>query len=325
MSQLFTSGGQRIGASASATVLPMNIQSWFPLGSTGFTFLQSNGLSRVFSSTAIRKHQFFSVQSSLWAQLSHPHMTIGKIIALTMHTFVGKEMSLLFSTLSRFVMGLLRWHNGKESTCQCRRCSRCGFEHWVWKIPWGRKWQPTPVFLSGKLHGQRSLGSSAWSQTWLSNWACTHTEVCHSFPSKEQTSFNFMPPVSIHSDFGAQENKICRCFQFFPFYFPWSDGTRCHDVSFLNIEFQASFSLSSFTLIKRPFSSSSLSDIRVVASAYLRLLIISASNLDSSLWFIQPSISHDVLCIEVKWAGWQYSLVLLLSQFWTSQLFHVRF
>ena len=176
MSQLFTSGGQRIGASASATVLPMNIQSWFPLGSTGFTFLQSNGLSRVFSSTAIRKHQFFSVQSSLWAQLSHPHMTIGKIIALTMHTFVGKEMSLLFSTLSRFVMGLLRWHNGKESTCQCRRCSKCGFEHWVWKIPWGRKWQPTPVFLSGKLHGQRSLGSSAWSQTWLSNWACTHTQ-----------------------------------------------------------------------------------------------------------------------------------------------------
>ena len=54
---LFTSGGQRIGASASATVLPMNIQDWFPLGLTGLISLQSKGLSRVFSSTTIRKHQ----------------------------------------------------------------------------------------------------------------------------------------------------------------------------------------------------------------------------------------------------------------------------
>ena len=57
MSRLFTSGGQRIGASASASVLPMNIQDWFPLGSTGLISLQSKGLSRVFSSTTIRKHQ----------------------------------------------------------------------------------------------------------------------------------------------------------------------------------------------------------------------------------------------------------------------------
>ena len=157
MSQLFTSGGQNIGASALATVLPMNIQGWFPLGLTAFTFFQSNRLSRVFSSTAIQKHQFFSVQSSLWVQLSHPHMTIGKIIALTMHTFVGKEKSLLFGTLSRFVMGLPRWHSSEESTCQCRRCSRCGFDHFVWKILWRRKWQPLLVFLPGKFHRQRSL------------------------------------------------------------------------------------------------------------------------------------------------------------------------
>ena len=60
MSQSFASGGQSIGASASASVLPMNNQDWFPLGLTGLTFLQSKGLSRVFSSTTIRRHQFFN-------------------------------------------------------------------------------------------------------------------------------------------------------------------------------------------------------------------------------------------------------------------------
>ena len=84
MSQLFTSGGRRIGVSALASVLPMNIQDWFPLGLTSVICLLSNGLSRVFSSTTIWKHQFFSAQSSLW---SNSHMTIW--------TFVGKVMSLL--------------------------------------------------------------------------------------------------------------------------------------------------------------------------------------------------------------------------------------
>ena len=65
MSQFFTSGGQNIGASASASVLLMNIQNWFPSGLTGLIFLQSKGLSRVFSNTAVQKHQFFSTQLSL--------------------------------------------------------------------------------------------------------------------------------------------------------------------------------------------------------------------------------------------------------------------
>ena len=66
MSWLFTSGGQRTGASASASVLPVSIQSWFPLGWTGWISLQSKGLSRVFSSTTVQKHQPFSAQSSLY-------------------------------------------------------------------------------------------------------------------------------------------------------------------------------------------------------------------------------------------------------------------
>ena len=65
MSQLFTSGGQSIGVSASASVLLMNIQDWFPLGWTGRISLQSNGLSRVFSNTTVQKHQFLSNQLSL--------------------------------------------------------------------------------------------------------------------------------------------------------------------------------------------------------------------------------------------------------------------
>ena len=78
MSQFFTSGGQSIGASASASVLPMNIQDWFPLGLTGWISLQYKRLSRVFSSTTVQKHQFFSAELSLW---SNSHIHTGKTIA----------------------------------------------------------------------------------------------------------------------------------------------------------------------------------------------------------------------------------------------------
>ena len=72
VSQFFPSGGQSTGASASATVLPVNIQDWFSSGLTGLISLQSERLSRVFPSTTIRKYQFFSAQSSLWA-ISYNH------------------------------------------------------------------------------------------------------------------------------------------------------------------------------------------------------------------------------------------------------------
>ena len=72
MSQLFTSGGQSIGASGSASVLPMNIQGWFPLGLTDLISLLSKGLSRVFSKTTIQKHQFIGAQLSLYFK-SHIH------------------------------------------------------------------------------------------------------------------------------------------------------------------------------------------------------------------------------------------------------------
>ena len=126
----------------------------------------------------LRRSAFFTVQ------LSHPYMTTGKTIALTRWTFVGKVTSLPFNMLSRLVITflprskrlLISWLQspsavilepkmsfpcssvGKESACR-----RPGFDSWLGKIPWRRKWQPTPVFLLQESHGQRSLaGYSPW-------------------------------------------------------------------------------------------------------------------------------------------------------------------
>ena len=112
MSQLFTAGGlgcRKYWALASGSVLLMNIQGWFPLGLTGLISSMSKGLSRVFSSTTIQKHQFFSAQLSLWSN-SHPYVTTGSSLknqSVTIWTFVGKVMSLFFNMLSRFVTAFL--------------------------------------------------------------------------------------------------------------------------------------------------------------------------------------------------------------------------
>ena len=107
MSWFFATHGQNIGASALAIVLPMNIQGWAPLGLTGLISLLSKGLSRVFSSTTARKHQFFGTQPTLRSN-SHIHRWLtGKTIVSTIWAFVAKVMSLLFNTLSRFVIAFL--------------------------------------------------------------------------------------------------------------------------------------------------------------------------------------------------------------------------
>ena len=95
-----------------AKVLEFQLQhqtfQWiFPLGWTGWFSLQSKRLSRIFSNTTVQKHQFFCAQAFFIVQLSHPHMTTGKTIALTRWTFVGKVMSQLFNMLSRLVIAFL--------------------------------------------------------------------------------------------------------------------------------------------------------------------------------------------------------------------------
>ena len=82
MSLLFGSGARSIGASASASLLPMNIQVWFPLGWTSLISLLSKGLWRVFSYTTVQKHQFFGTQPSLWSN-SHTYTATGKILKMT--------------------------------------------------------------------------------------------------------------------------------------------------------------------------------------------------------------------------------------------------
>ena len=94
------------------------------------------------------------------------------------------------------------------------------------------------------------------------------------FSSKDKVSFNFMTVVTIHSDFGSQENKVSHYSHCCPIYLPRSDGTRWRDLRFFKcLVLSQCVSLSSSTFIKRLFSSSLLSAIGVVSSAYLRLLI----------------------------------------------------
>ena len=106
MSQFFASDGQSIRVSASASVLPMNTQGWFPLELNGCISLQSKGLSSLLqhhsSKASILRHSAFFI-----VQLSHPYMTTGKTTDSTRRTFVGKVMSLLFNMLSRLVITFL--------------------------------------------------------------------------------------------------------------------------------------------------------------------------------------------------------------------------
>jgi len=198
MSQSFISCDQSTGASASARVLPVNIQDWFPLGWTGLISLQSKGLSRAFSNTTVQKYQFFSAQPSLWSSSQHPYMTTGKTIPLIIWNFVSKIMSLLFTKLPRFVRAFLP-----------RR--KCIFISWLQS-------------LSAVILEPQKIKSDTVSTL--------SSSICHEVIELDAMIFVF-----------------------------WM------------LSFKPTLSLSSFTFIKRLFSSSSLSAIRVVSSAYLRLLI----------------------------------------------------
>ena len=107
MNQFFASGGQSIGVSTSTSVLPVNIQDWFPLGWTDWISLQSKGLSRVFSNTTVQKHQFFGTQLFF----NHPTLTsihnYWKNHSLDYMDLVGKVISLVFNMLSSLVITFL--------------------------------------------------------------------------------------------------------------------------------------------------------------------------------------------------------------------------
>ena len=104
--QLFTSGSRSIWDSASASILPMNIQGWFPLGLTGLISLLSNGFSRIFTSTTVRKHSFFSIQPSLWSS-SHIHILYWKNHHFDCKDLCWQSDVSVFYILSRFLIGFL--------------------------------------------------------------------------------------------------------------------------------------------------------------------------------------------------------------------------
>ena len=138
--------------------------------------MQSKGFSRVFSNTTFKSIDS-SALSFLYGQVLHLYTTIGKTIALTIWTFVGTVMSLLFNTLSRFAIAFLPRSKDLLISCLqspstvilegflgwlrwCRICLQCRkprFSPRVGKISWRREWLPTPVFLPGEFHGYRKL------------------------------------------------------------------------------------------------------------------------------------------------------------------------
>ena len=161
MSQFFAAGGHSSGASASASVLAMNIQAWFPLGWTGWVSLQSKGLSRVSSSPtvdvcmSITDSLCWTVETNTTVQINFTTIT-KRICPFPLGCPIYWYM-LVNNSLLQFFMSFPGGTSDKEPACKCRRCKRNGFDPWVGKIPWRRAWQPTPVFLPGESHGQRSL------------------------------------------------------------------------------------------------------------------------------------------------------------------------
>ena len=209
MSQFFASGGQSTGVSASASVLPVNIQDWFPLWWFDLLAVQGTLKSR------LQDHS--SKASILWCsaffmvQISHPCITTGKTIALTRWTFVGKVISLLFNMLSRLVIGFLT-----------------RIQHHL--ISWLQS--SSAVILEPKKIKSVTVSIVALS-------------VCHEVM-----------------------------------------GPDAMILVFWILSFKPAFSLSSFTVIKRLFSSPSLSALRVVIIRIPEVIDISPGNLDSSLCFI---------------------------------------
>ena len=125
-----------------------------------------------------------SVMCSNHPETIPPPLVHGKIIFHETGLWCPKRLGT--TVLSHYFKKIIethsfpKWLSGKESACQCRRCRRLGFDCWARKIPWRRKWQPTPEFLLGKSHGQRSLaGYSSWSQkeSDSTEHTCTHLDA----------------------------------------------------------------------------------------------------------------------------------------------------
>ena len=148
----------------------------------------------------------------------------------------------------------------------------------------------------------------------------------HSFSSKEQASFNFMPAVTTCSDFGAPKDKICHCFHCFPISFHEVMRPDAMILVFWMLSFKPTFSLCSFTFIKWLFNSSSLSALRVVSSVYLGLLIFLPAVLIPAC--VSSSLAFHMMYSAYKLNKQGDNITALTYSFpylETSPLFHVQF
>ena len=116
-------------------------------------------------------HLLNLIKGEKWEKLSRYFL-----ISISFYNLVPFTSRIIFAA-SPTCLGLPRGHSGKESTCQCRRRKKYMFDPWVGMIPWSRKWQPTPVLLPGKSHGQRSLAGSSpcgHKESDMTEWLSTH-------------------------------------------------------------------------------------------------------------------------------------------------------
>ena len=108
-----------------------------------------------------------------------------------------------------YLHGFPRWCSGKESACQCRKCKRWGFDPWVGKIPWRRKWQPTSVFLPEECHRLKSLAShSPGGRRVGHDWI--HTHIC--ILCIHSNIYNSMPPIASREEVEATKNHVLETF-----------------------------------------------------------------------------------------------------------------
>ena len=123
---------------------------------------------------------------------------------------------------------LPRWLSCKESACQCRRHRRCDFDPWVGKIPWKRKWQPTPVFLPGKFHGQKSLtGYSSWGHKESDTTDHVHTHTHTHIQTMDYYAVLNISELSGHEKIWRKLK--CTLLRSLPERIPW-DMNQLHDL-----------------------------------------------------------------------------------------------
>ena len=142
------------------------------------------------------------------------------------------------------------------------------------------------------------------------------------------THLNFVAAVTVCSDFAAQENKICLCFHFLPLYLPESDGTKCHDLIFSFSQFWVSSQLFHYPL--SPWLRGSPVPLHFLPLEWHHLPIWGCWYFSQKSWFqlaIHPAQPFAWCTLHRSWINrvTTYSLTVLLSQFWASQLFHVCF